>query len=188
MKDSEIIELLIRRDELAIAEMKNKYEKICFHIAGKILSQHEDIEECISEAYYKVWDSVPPKEISDLKLYLCRLVKNSAVNRLGYNTALKRRPEFSISLDELAECIPSTVDIENCVDSSILGAAVSRFLRTEKEKSRRIFIRRYWYCDSVSEIAQMFNISEKNASVLLFRTRKRLKEFLRKEGYINEIT
>lgn len=187
MEDSEIIELLICRDEQAISEMKKKYEKICFHIAGKILSQHEDIEECVSEAYYSVWDSVPPKEISDLRLYLCRLVKNCAVNRLGYNTALKRRPEFLISLDELAECIPSDVDIEESVDFSMLGAAVSRFLRSEKEKSRRIFIRRYWYCDSVSEIAEMFCISEKNAAVQLFRTRKRLKEFLQKEGYINEI-
>ncbi len=187
MEDSEIIELLNMRDERAISEMKKKYEKICLHIAGRILSQHEDIEECVSEAYFSVWDSVPPKVITDLRLYLCRLVKNTAVNRFGYNTAQKRRPEFSVSLDELADCIPSNVNTEESVDYSMLGTVISRFLRSEKEKSRLMFVRRYWYCDSIAEIAERFGISEKNAAVHLFRTRNKLKEFLRKEGYINEI-
>lgn len=186
MDDGEIIELLRLRNEQAISEIKQKYEKLLYHIAGKVLSQREDIEECVSEVWYAVWNSVNVREINDLRLYLCRLAKNSAVNRLGYNTAQKRNPDFSVSLDELADCIPDGTDIEDNVSSSMLGAAISRFLRSEKEKSRRIFIRRYWYCDTVSEIAQMYGISEKNAAVQLFRTRKRLREFLRKEGYISE--
>lgn len=184
MEDSEIIELLNNRDERAISEMKKKYEMICFHIAGRILSQHEDIEECVSEAFFDVWNSVPPKIITDLRLYLCRIVKNSAVNRLGYNTAYKRRAEFSVSLDELEDCIPSSINTEDSVDYSMLGAAISKFLRSEKEISRFMFVRRYWYCDSIAEIAKRFSISEKNAAVHLFRTRNRLKEFLREEGYI----
>ena len=186
MDDSEIIELLNCRDEQAITEMKQKYEKLLFHIAGKILSQREDIEECVSEVWYAVWNSVNVRKINDLRLYLCRLAKNYAVNRLGYNTAQKRNQDFSVSLDELSDCIPDGKDIEDSISSSMLGAAISRFLRSEKEKSRRIFIRRYWYCDTVSEIAQMYGISEKNAAVQLFRTRKRLREFLQKEGYISE--
>ena len=186
MDDHEIIELLNQRNELAISEMKKKYEKICFSIAGKILSQHEDIEECVSEAYYSVWNSIPPRVVSNLKLYLCRLVKNHAVNRLGYNNAQKRNTDFSVSLDELKECIPSMIDIEDCVNSLMLGTAISRFLRSEKEKNRLMFIRRYWYCDSVADIAEMFRTNEKNAAVQLFRTRKRLRKFLEKEGYLNE--
>lgn len=188
MEDSEIIEMLNCRNEQAIAEMKQKYEKLCFHTAGKILSQREDIEECVSEAYFAVWNSVPPKEVRDLRLYLCRVVKNSAVNRLGYNTAQKRSFDFSLSLEELADCIPDSADIEDSVTYSMLGAAVSRFLRTENDKNRRIFIRRYWYCNTVEEIAEMYSISQKSIAVKLFRTRKKLKIFLQKEGYINEST
>lgn len=186
MDDSEIIELLCCKDERAIAEMKQKYEKLLYHIAGKILSQREDVEECISEVYYAAWNSVSVKDIRDMKIYLCRLVKNFAVNRLEYNTAQKRNPDFSLSLDELADCIPDKADIEDNVSSMMLSAAISRFLRSEKEKSRKIFIRRYWYCDTLSEIAETYGINEKNAAVLLFRTRKRLKQFLLKEGYISE--
>lgn len=188
MDDSKIIEMLIHRNEQAIAEIRQKYEKLCFYTAGKILSQREDIEECVSEAYYAIWNSASAAEINNLRIYLCKIVKNFAVNRLEYNTAQKRSSDFALSLEELTDCIPDGSDIEDSINFSMLGAAVSRFLRTEKRISRNIFIRRYWYCDSLSEIAEMYNISEKNAAVQLHRTKKKLREFLKKEDYINEST
>ena len=93
MNDKSIIELFRNRDEQAITELKLKYDRLCCHIAGNILSQREDIEECINTAYYDIWNRVPPDEPDDLKTYLCRIVKNKAIDRLKYNTAAKRSKE-----------------------------------------------------------------------------------------------
>lgn len=89
MDDSSIIELFRRRDEKAIFELKQKYDKLCFYVAGNILSQHEDAEECVSSAYYELWNNIPPESPNNLKTYLCRIVRNIAINRLQYNSAEK---------------------------------------------------------------------------------------------------
>lgn len=186
MNDASIIELLWERDERAISEMKQSYEKLCFHVAGGILSQQEDREECINSAYMDVWKSIPPNRPASLKNYLCKLVKNAAINVLKYNTADKRSPEMAISLDELSECIPSGKSIEDSIDAEQLGAAISSFLRTQPEKHRKVFVRRYWYSESVEEVAEFYGMNEKTVATYLFRVRKKLKEYLQKEGYINE--
>lgn len=181
MDDASIMELFRKRDENAIAEMKRKYEKLCFYVAGNILSQREDIEECVNSACYEIWKNIPPDSPDDLKAYLCRIVRNIAIKRLQYNSAAKRNPEFTVSIDEIAECVPSKVGegfSEEC-----LADAVSRFLRTQNEKHRKVFVRRYWYGDPLSKIAEYYGMNEKTVATYLFRTRKKLKIFLQKEGY-----
>lgn len=184
MDDASIMELFRKRDEQAIAEMKRKYEKLCFYVAGNILSQREDMEECVNSAYYEIWNNIPPDSPNDFKTYLCRIVRNIALNRLKYNSAEKRNPQFTVSIDEIAECIPS--DTDDCLSDEKLAGAVSRFLRTQNEKHRKVFIRRYWYGDPLSKIAEYYGIKEKTVATYLFRTRKKLKTFLQKEGYDHE--
>lgn len=184
MNDKSIIELFRIRDEQAITELKLKYDRLCCHIAGNILSQSEDIEECINTAYYDIWNRIPPDEPDDLKTYLCRIVKNKAIDRLKYNTAAKRSSQLSVSLDELAECIPDRQ--QDDMSAKKLAEVISRFLRTQDERHRKIFVRRYWYGDSLSKIAEYFSMNEKTVATYLFRTRKKLKEFLKKEGFEHE--
>ena len=103
MDDPSIIELFRQRDERAIAELKQKYGRLCGYVAGNILSQREDTEECINSALFDVWNNIPPECPDDLKTYLCRIVKNKAIDKLKYNSAEKRNPQLTVSLDELSE-------------------------------------------------------------------------------------
>ncbi|MDO4863262.1 MAG: sigma-70 family RNA polymerase sigma factor [Ruminococcus sp.] len=181
MDDASIIELFRQRDESAVGELRRKYERLCLYIAGNVLSQREDIEECVNSAYYEVWNNIPPASPDDLKSYLCRIVRNIAINRLEYNSAAKRDSRLAVSLDEIGDCVPATPD-EN-ITLSDLADAISRFLREQDDTHRRVFVRRYTYGDSLADIARRYSLNEKTVATYLFRTRKKLKEFLKKEGY-----
>ncbi len=184
MNDTMLIELFRKRDEKAIAELKNKYDKLCYYVAGNILSQHEDVEECVNSAYFDVWNNIPPEAPADLKTYLCRIVKNKAIDRLKYNSAEKRSARLTVSLDELAECIPDRADEE--LSAAQLAEAISSFLRSQDERHRKVFVRRYWYGDSLAHIAELYGMNEKTVATYLFRTRKKLQVYLRKEGFDHE--
>ncbi|MBR6985857.1 RNA polymerase sigma factor [Ruminococcus sp. XPD3002] len=181
MDNALIMELLRSRDERALAELKRKYDKLCLCVAGNLLSQREDAEECVNSAYFDVWNNIPPDSPEDLKTYLCRIVKNKAIDKLKYNFAEKRNPTMAVSLDELAECLPA--DSDDSISARKLAGDISRFLKTQDEKYRKVFIRRYWYGDSLADISGHYGINEKTVATYLFRTRKKLREFLRKEGY-----
>lgn len=183
MEDKLIIELFRKRDENAIAELKNKYNDLCIYVAGNILSQKEDIEECVNTAYFDVWNNTLPDDPDDLKTYLCRIVKNKAIDKLKYNFAEKRSAHLTVSLDELAGCIPDKADDE--LSAAQLAETISRFLHKQDEVHRKVFVRRYWYGDSLGHIAKMYGIKEKTVATYLYRTREKLKEHLRKEGYDN---
>ncbi|MCR4637912.1 sigma-70 family RNA polymerase sigma factor [Ruminococcus sp.] len=183
MNDASIIELFFKRDERAIAELKHKYERLCFYIAGNILSSPEDIEECINSAYYEAWNKIPPDSPADLKSYLCHMVKNKALDRYKYNSAEKRSSDFAVSLDELSDCIPDYR--EDNGEEKALAEAISRFLRTQDELHRKVFVRRYWYGDSIARISEYYGIKERTAATYLFRVRRKLKDYLKKEGYYN---
>ena len=181
MDDIEIIGLFHQRDEKAIAELKAKYDKLCYYIAGNILSYREDIEECINSAYYELWNNIPPDEPSDLKTYLCHTVKNKAMDKYKYNSAEKRNSKFSVSLDELADCIPDYR--EGNGEEIVLAEAVSHFLREQTELHRKVFVRRYWYGDSIAQIAEYYGINENTVATYLFIVRKKLKEYLKEDGF-----
>ena len=135
----------------------------------------------MNSACYEIWNSIPPANPKDLKSYICRIVRNIAINRLEYNLAAKRDSRYTVSLEEISDCVPTTPD-EN-ITLSELADAISRFLHTQKEMQRKVFVRRYSYGDSVADIARLFSLNEKTVATYLFRTRKKLKEFLKKEGY-----
>jgi len=185
MDDQSIIELFFQRDEKALTEIKEKYGKLCYKISGNILKYEEDIEECINDTYFALWNSIPPKNPAHLASYICRILKNLCLNKAKYNSAEKRRDSFTLSLEELSECL-ADFNTEDPTSVSALGEIISRFLRCQSENNRKIFIRRYWYSDSVREISERYGINEKTVRSILHRMRKKLNDYLTKEGYYGE--
>ena len=183
MKDASIIELFWNRNETAIEETDKKYGRLCSQISFNILNCIPDAEECVNDSYLTVWNSIPEDRPDHFSAYLCRIVRNLSLKRLEFNTAAKRSPDLIASYDELEGCISATQRPENLLDAKLLGKAISVFLRAQNEQNRVIFIRRYWYFDSVKKIAGDTGIKEEKVSVILFRMRKKLKKYLEKEGY-----
>lgn len=176
MQDLQIINALCERDENALGEISEKFGKLCMQVAYNVLGNREEAEECVNDTYLNVWESIPPARPDNLRAFICKITRNISLNRLKYNSAQKRSPGSLISLSDLDEKIGVTPDYEE------LGDILDRFLRTEKPESRIIFMRRYWFMDSIEEIAMMYNYSESKVKSLLYRTRGRLEKFLKKEG------
>ena len=184
MNDENIISLFFKRSEDALRETDASYGAKLKRLSYGITGDSRDAEECVNDAYLAAWNKIPPDAPADLKRYLCHTVKNKALDRYKYNSAEKRSSNFTVSLDELAECIPDYR--EGSGEEKALAEAMSRFLRTQDELHRKVFVRRYWYGDSLAKIAGYYGINERTAATYLFRTRKKLKEYLKKEGYYHE--
>jgi RNA polymerase sigma-70 factor (ECF subfamily) len=182
MEDNEIIGLYWERSESAVSETDAKYKKLCLHVADNILSDRSDSEECLNDTYLAVWNSIPSERPRYFPAFLCRIIRNLALKRYRYNTAGKRNPEVTVSMDELEECVPSGENVERICDARELGRLISDFLRGQSRKNRVIFVRRYWYYDSVKEIAERYSLSENSVKQSLFRMREKLKRFLSEEG------
>jgi len=182
MEDSAIIELYWQRDESAITETDIKYGPLCRQLAMNILKNHEDSEECVSDTYLGVWNSVPPERPSRFRAYLCRIARNMALTRYGYLHAQKRNSDASLPLEELEACIYGENSAETKLEADEIARILNDFLRASGYETRNIFLRRYWFCDSISEIAARFGISEGKVKSQLFRAREKLRERLEKEG------
>ena len=181
-EDSRLIELFFERSEQAIALLDEKYGAVCHKTARNILSSKQDAEECVSDAYLAVWNSVPPERPNPLVTYLLKIVRNLSLKKHRANTALKRGSGYDTALDELAECLPSSEDVENAVDARELAAVLDRFLDGLGRDERVLFVRRYWFGDGIPELARLFGISRHAASARLYRTREKLRIMLKKEG------
>ncbi len=181
MEDRDIIELYFRRDEQAVSHTAQKYGKLCYNIAFRILGDRLDAEECVNDAYLGAWQSIPPERPNSLCAFVVRIARNIAVTRLKYRTAAKRNPEALLSLDELEEIIPDTAGASAEEDRE-LGRLISEFLYREKEETRKIFIRKYWYFDSIAVLSEKFGHSESKIKSILFRTRSKLKRYLAEKG------
>lgn len=182
MDDKKIIELFYERSEQAITELSKKYGLLCEKIADNILNNHLDAEECVNDAYLAVWNTIPPQNPDSLVSYVCRIVRNQAIKKYHENTALKRNSIYDTSLDELEEVLPSSASVEGELEAKEVSAMIDRFLETLDKQSRTMFIRRYWYSDSIEEIALSFKTSKHYISVRLSRIRKALKKHLVKEA------
>ncbi len=185
MNDEQIIELYFERNEAAITESSMKYGAYCMKIAMNILHDELDSEECIGDTWLGAWRSIPPKRPSNLATYLGKITRNLSINRYKMKYADKRMiNEFTVSLDELSDCVSGGDAVENDEQVRFIGESISRFLRTQKPLDRRAFICRYYYCDSISDIAERFEVSESRVKSLLFRMRQKLKIHLGKDGII----
>ena len=181
MDDNQIIELYFARNEQAIKETDAKYGKLCFSVANRILENNEDSEECVNDTYLNAWNKIPPTCPNHLSAFLCKITRLISLKKLEFSSALKRTSTVIVSFEEL-EGVLQDQKISSVTDAEDLGKLISAFLRREKEDSRNIFLRKYFFCDSVSEIAERYRLNENTVKSMLFRTRNRLREYLRKEG------
>lgn len=182
MDDSKIIELFFERSEQAIIELSEKYGAVCTKVANNILNNRQDTEECVNDAYLGVWNAIPPARPNPLLSYVCRIVRNLAVNRYHANTAAKRNSNYDVALDELENCFPAACSVEDEFHAKEIARIIDGFLGTLDQKNRIMFVRRYWHGDSIAEIANLFSVSSHYVSVRLFRMREKLREHLIREG------
>ena len=184
MKDHEIIALFFERSERAIIELINKYGAAIKNVASNILKDAQDAEEAVSDTYLTVWNRIPPTRPKYLGAYACRIARNLSLKRFYANTAEKRNSYYDVALDELEETIPALSTVESTYDAKELTGYLNRFLKDLSKEDRYLFMRRYWYGDKVSDIAENLNVTPHKASVRLFRLRQKLQEYLKKEGMI----
>lgn len=182
--DNEIIELFNSRDEKAISAAYSKYGRYCTAIAMNILGNRQDAEECLNDTLLKAWESIPPAKPDNLPGYLAKIAKNISLNRYRSSHTEKRGSGSIDSVyEELSECVPDKNSIERSYEHKELIEAINAFLAKLAADKRDIFVLRYWYCMSVSEVAARVGVSENRAAVELFRTRKRLVKHLEKRGF-----
>lgn len=185
MTDSEIIDFYWERSELAIKESSSKYGKYCFTIAYNILSNCEDSEECVSDTWLKAWNVMPPQRPNCLLAFFAKITRNLSFNKFKARMTGKRGGnKITVALDELEECVSAPENTESEYQRKEISESISRFLHTLSERNCNIFIRRYFYVQSIEEIAEHYHLSEKNVYVNLSRTRKKLRSYLKEEEYI----
>lgn len=182
MEDKDIVNLYWARDERAIQESDLKYGKYCRSIARNILKNEQDTEECMNDTFLSAWNSMPKNRPEHLLPYLGRITRNLALDKYDYKKAKKRNNEFDVLLSELEECLADTKGIEEYLEMKEVSGAINAFLRSLSQEKRILFVRRYWYSDSVAELSKRFDMSESKVKMLLFRTRKALRKYLEKEG------
>ncbi len=183
MQEENLIHQFIERNEEAISESKQRYASYCLAIAQNILTDREDAEECLNDALLAAWNSIPPHRPENLKTYLGKLTREISIDRFRKKNAQKRIPSgFVIPFEELEEMIGRS-EVAASVEESELSRRISLFLRSLKEHERNVFIRRYWYCDSVESICARFGFGKSRVLMMLKRTRDRLAGYLKKEGF-----
>ena len=181
MDDLTIIELYFARNEKAIEETDIKYGKLCFSVANNILFNDEDSEECVNDTYLSVWNKIPPTRPNNFMAFICQIVRFLSMKKLDFNRALKRSQNITVSYSDLEDVLPSN-HFSPDWEYADVGNVISEFLREEKEDSRNVFIRKYYFFDSISDIAQRYSFTESKVKNMLYHSRIKLREFLKKEG------
>lgn len=184
LEDSAIINLFFERSEQAIEALDKTYGSTVRKTAANILSDRLDVEECVNDTYLGCWNSIPPHRPDPLVSFVCRIARNQAVSRLRSQRAARRNSGLDLVLEELEEILPSDRDVEAEYMAKELASAVNRFLRDLDYGDRYLFVRRYWYADSLKDIAAAMHRRENQISVRLFRLREKLRNTLKKEGFL----
>ena len=185
MEDGEIVALYWQRSEQAIAETQRKYGGYCYSIAKNILWGAEDSEETVSDTYIGAWNAMPPSRPEQLRTFLGKITRRLALKKLRTQTAEKRGGgETQLVLDELEGCVPAGADVEMQVELRELVRRIDAFLQTLSREERRVFLCRYWYFDSITEIAERFGFGQSKVKMMLLRTRGKLLAQLEREEMI----
>ena len=184
MDDKRIVELYWQRNEAAISETKTHYGKYCYSIAYGILKNNEDAQECENDTYLEAWNTIPPKTPVRLSAFLGTITRQKAIDRWRRKNTLKRGGEVVISLGELEQCIPDNRAIDDNLLAEELSKEISDFLRTLPQNERIVFVRRYWYLDSVNDICERFGYGKSKVKMMLKRTRDKLISYLEQKGVL----
>ena len=187
MRDDEIVGLYLNRDEAAIRETEKKYGHYLTKIAYHILSDWEDCKESVNDTYLSAWNTIPPHYPNALSSYLAAITRRISIDIYRKRSRNKRKvTEYAISLSELDDCLSAGNVTQQDVDMRLLGKSINDYLRTRSEEERDVFIGRYYFADSIREVASYCNISESKTKSILYRLRNGLKAYLVKEGLFNE--
>lgn len=180
--DNKIVELYWARKEEAIMETSLNYGKLCTHIAKNILSSYEDCEECVNDTYLAVWNAIPNERPNRFSAFISRITRNLALKKYEYLSAAKRNPAATISLEELGDCVSGTDSIESEVENRKIESIIDKFLWRQGEEKRSVFIRRYWYFDSIEAICKTTGFSQSKVKSMLYEVRRKLRAQLESEG------
>ena len=183
MEDQLIIGLFFERSENAIHELSLKYEKMCRQLANKFLHNEQDVEECINDVYFAIWNTIPPQKPNPLGAYICRIVKNVALKKYRTNTAQKRNHHYDVILEEVDEFLSVSETVESKILAKEISNRINIFLEQLRKKDRVMFVQRYWFCYSIEEIAGTMRVSKNYVAVHLHRTREKLRDYLKAEGF-----
>lgn len=182
LKDEKIIELFFARSEEAIQQTDTVYGKRLLKLADNIARNTQDAEECVNDTYLKTWDTIPPQRPRYFYAFLARLCRNVALDKLDWNNAIKRKAEVVSLTEEMEMCIPDLAR-DREMEAKELGNLLDAFLRTQTKENQMVFLRRYWFADSIAEISQRYGITESAVQMRLSRTKARLSSYLEKEGF-----
>ena len=181
MEDVHILDLLWARSETALTALEKRFGMRLYRTAYNILGSHPDAEEAVNDTYLALWDAIPPERPQPLEGYVHRTGRNVALKKLRFQSAQKRNSHYNVSLNELAGALPDN-SLQEALDARALGQAIDRFLDTLSDTNRKLFLRRYWFCDPIKDVASALGMSHNSATVRLSRLRVQLKDFLHKEG------
>jgi len=181
MDDSKIIELFFARDENAIKYTDDTYGRRLYRLADNILQNGQDAEESVSDTYLKAWDTIPPQKPQHFFGYIAKICRNFALKKIDWMNAQKRKAEVVTLTQEMESCIPDPSRALE-LDGRELGRILDVFLRTLTSENRMVFMRRYWYVDTIAEIAARYGLSESAVQMRLNRTKSKLAAYLAKEG------
>ena len=181
MEDSRIIELFFARNEDAIRRTDEAYGRRLFVLADNIVKNDQDAEESVSDTYMRAWDTIPPQKPKYFFAYLAKICRHFSLDKLDWKAAAKRKAEVVSLTREMETCIPDH-SRDARLEARELGRILDGFLRSLTQENRMVFMRRYWYVDTISEIAVRYGISESAVQMRLNRTRAKLAAYLEKEG------
>lgn len=187
MEDSEIVALFCARREEAIAAANGKYGAYCYTVAHNILTSHEDSEECVSDTWLHAWNAIPPQRPGKLAAFFAKITRNLAINTARRKSAEKRGGgALQLALDELSECVASGRDVETEYSRMELERDIDRFLHSLPARECDVFLSRYFFLEPTETIARRYGMRQSNIYLILSRTRKKLRDYLLKEGYIDD--
>lgn len=178
MEDEEIINLLFARNEAALSALAEKYDSRLHHLSMRILNNQEDVEECLNDAYFTAWKSIPPEHPKSLGAWLTRVMRNLSIDRYRTNNAKKRNVLLTELAKEMEECIPAEMGER---DENALTESIQAFLDNLPREQRYIVLRRYWYMDGIKDICGRAGMSQSKVKSILFRARKKLKHRLQED-------
>ena len=179
MEDDKIIKLYFCRSDRAIDETARKYGGAMYSVSYNILKSTPDAEECVNDAYLGIWKSIPPTVPTSLYSFVCRVTRNKALDRYRALSAEKRARDGEVSLEEIADCLPSDSTVESELESQRLTELFNEWLKSQSKTNRYIFIRRYWYMDPPEDIAKNSGLSVSAVYSRIDRMKKRLYVFLK---------
>ena len=185
MDDKELVELYWERDERAITETEQRFGSYCRAIAYRIIGTEEDAEECVSDVLLRAWNTIPPQKPERLDTFLGKITRNLAIDYKRKSNAVKRGSgEYDLAYQELERCLQSGNDPAEQIEAQELVAFIEEFLLSLPTTERRVFLRRYWHFQSIAEISAQLSFSEAKTRTMLYRTRKKLRTYLKNRGVI----